>query len=112
MKYLVFKHIKDDRGNELLEEIPLFDDFDTAEDVLVWLEAIEGSYPGTRFLVVAASSWVTATIKEKPVTRYAHADGWDDETLKWKKNQENSLHRAVKLAEGLPADAKGVRGKS
>ena len=106
MKYLAFRYTTDDRGNACLEEIPLSDDFDKAEDVLAWLATIEGGYTGTRYLVVAAVSWVTATMEEKPVTRYARVDGWDKDTLQERKNEENKLKRAAQLAGGLPADIK------
>lgn len=91
MGYLAFRYTKDDQGNDLLKEITLYDDFINKEEVLVWLATLEGGFSGTRYLVVAAESWVTATIKEKPVTRYAHIDGCDDATLMRRKNEENKL---------------------
>ena len=111
MKYLVFRHTEDDRGNELLEEIEEVGDFSDEDEVLAWLATIDGSRVGTRYLIVAALSWVTAVIKEKPVTMYGEVYEWDDATLLRRQREDDVVTRAVKLCEGLPADAKAVPEK-
>lgn len=110
MKFLVFRYTEDDRGNELLEEIEVDEDFADEDEVLTWLPTLKDHYVGTRYLIVATFSWTQATTHKKPITTVATADGWDDATLLRREKEYHKVSRAVGLMQGLPADAKKMKG--